>query len=126
DNNARLSVSATGLPLSQSLHHHDEVFAAAFSPDDKMVLTGSKDCFARLWDTATGILLKTFAHDRSVNAVAFSPDGKYVLTGGDRSARMWDARTGERLSPALSHQGPVFRSEEHTSELQSRGHLVCR
>src|SRR5690625_5669629 len=23
-------------------------------------------------------------------------------------------------------QGEVFRSEEHTSELQSRGHLVCR
>src|SRR5690625_7055631 len=22
--------------------------------------------------------------------------------------------------------GPTFRSEEHTSELQSRGHLVCR
>src|SRR5439155_25812497 len=24
------------------------------------------------------------------------------------------------------HLGVVFRSEEHTSELQSRGHLVCR
>src|SRR6266702_1706477 len=26
----------------------------------------------------------------------------------------------------VSHDGRVERSEEHTSELQSRGHLVCR
>src|SRR5207253_5383089 len=27
---------------------------------------------------------------------------------------------------ARSHESPAARSEEHTSELQSRGHLVCR
>src|SRR5437870_8846795 len=27
---------------------------------------------------------------------------------------------------SLSDRLPAFRSEEHTSELQSRGHLVCR
>src|SRR3712207_7132002 len=34
----------------------------------------------------------------------------------------------EKLGPmALGHQqGQVFRSEEHTSELQSRQYLVCR
>src|SRR5690625_6170914 len=26
----------------------------------------------------------------------------------------------------LLHSGDIVRSEEHTSELQSRGHLVCR
>src|SRR5439155_24895563 len=30
-----------------------------------------------------------------------------------------------RRAPSFS-KGPVPRSEEHTSELQSRGHLVCR
>src|SRR5690625_5397500 len=31
------------------------------------------------------------------------------------------------LSPPRVHiDGEVWRSEEHTSELQSRGHLVCR
>src|SRR5437660_8332125 len=29
-------------------------------------------------------------------------------------------------SAKLSRSGPGPRSEEHTSELQSRGHLVCR
>src|SRR5690625_5944543 len=26
----------------------------------------------------------------------------------------------------MAHEGFILRSEEHTSELQSRGHLVCR
>src|SRR5439155_8820281 len=37
--------------------------------------------------------------------------------------RRW---VGIDLGLALSHDAIHFRSEEHTSELQSRGHLVCR
>src|SRR5690625_6059127 len=36
------------------------------------------------------------------------------------------AGTGEPLRPRRDRQQPADRSEEHTSELQSRGHLVCR
>src|SRR5690625_1225359 len=32
----------------------------------------------------------------------------------------------EEPTPILSGEGKQKRSEEHTSELQSRGHLVCR
>src|SRR5258708_14739077 len=37
-------------------------------------------------------------------------------------------RQGHRHLPAqgLAHQPPAVRSEEHTSELQSPDHLVCR
>src|SRR2546422_11713831 len=36
-------------------------------------------------------------------------------------------RPASSLRPALSaHRDPEHRSEEHTSELQSRLHLVCR
>src|SRR5215208_8357531 len=31
-----------------------------------------------------------------------------------------------QLPAVVDRAGPVGRSEEHTSELQSRGHLVCR
>src|SRR5690625_6071376 len=38
-----------------------------------------------------------------------------------------DARSTEYASDlAKMILAPIFRSEEHTSELQSRGHLVCR
>src|SRR5439155_7830686 len=33
---------------------------------------------------------------------------------------------GHGLNPLLEDTGMITRSEEHTSELQSRGHLVCR
>ena len=37
-----------------ALEHQDAVYAVAFSPDGKAVLTGSVDNTARLWDAATG------------------------------------------------------------------------
>src|SRR5437660_1448620 len=44
-----------------------------------------------------------------------------LMAGNALVARRWPARS---LSQA--ELLTVFRSEEHTSELQSRGHLVCR
>ena len=71
--------------------HTSIVSAVAFSPDGKLVVTGSNDKTARLWDTATGNPVATLAgHDGSVIAVAFSPDGKLVVTGSaDKMARLW-------------------------------------
>ena len=67
------------------------VYAVAFSPDGKRVLTGSYDKTARLWDAATGEAVATLeGHTGAVDAVAFSPDGKRVLTGSDdKTARLW-------------------------------------
>src|SRR5438309_4069746 len=49
------------------------------------------------------------------------------------TVRLWEDRTrGEIYVPSYDPPGPVFpqtdgkRSEEHTSELQSQFHLVCR
>src|SRR5690625_6375750 len=42
----------------------------------------------------------------------------------DRQANEW--RDGEALFLRCSIWRDAARSEEHTSELQSRGHLVCR
>src|SRR5687768_18079593 len=49
--------------------------------------------------------------------------------GGRAPARRRQARRGGRApgrGAPLGHAGPGARSEEHTSELQSRLHLVCR
>src|ERR1035441_3743473 len=56
--------------------------SVAYSPDGRYVLTGG-DNAARLWDAATGQLLRVFAgHALPVNSVAFSPDGR---SGHERS-----------------------------------------
>ena len=76
--------------------HQNVVLAVTFSPDGKIVLTGSRDYTARLWDAATGRpLALPMTHQNVVTSVSFSPDGKTVLTGSyDKTARLWDATTG--------------------------------
>ena len=89
--------------------HQGWVWAVAFSPDGKTVLTGSDDKTARLWDAATGQPIgQPMVHQDWVNAVAFSPDGKAVLTGSsDKTARLWDAADGRPLGQPMAHQDAV-------------------
>src|SRR5690625_5757610 len=44
----------------------------------------------------------------------------------NRGKRYTGAPNDNRIVPRRRHLAPARRSEEHTSELQSRGHLVCR
>ncbi|HEV3344184.1 MAG TPA: TIR domain-containing protein [Pirellulales bacterium] len=54
-------------------------------------------------------LYLTLVHEGRVNAVAFSPDGRTVLTGGDdKTAQLWDARTGQARGEPLKHDGSVY------------------
>jgi WD40 repeat protein len=47
-------------------------------------------------------------HRGTVWSVAFTPDSKAVLSGGgDRTARLWDARSGKLLQSLQGHKGPV-------------------
>ena len=83
--------AATGTPVGTPMRHRDRASALAFSPDGKMILSGSWAGTARLWDAATGILVKGPLNVRGgVSSVAFSPDGKTILTGGYAgTARLW-------------------------------------
>jgi WD40 repeat protein/transcriptional regulator with XRE-family HTH domain len=108
---AALTGAATlDYPLQIFTGHTDGLYAVAYSPDGKSVLTGSTDETARLWDARTGAELRRFiGHTAAVEAVAFSPDGRFAATGGlDATARLWDAQTGHELCTFSDAASDVF------------------
>lgn len=93
------------LALRQSLTQHYEVARmeghtlfvtkVAFSPDGKLVVTGSRDETAHVWEAQTGqSVAELRGHAGDVGVAAFSPDGNLVVTaGGDGMARVWESGT---------------------------------
>ena len=93
-------------PLA-TMVHQDSVSAVGFSPDGKLLASGSRDNTVRVWDLATGKELQRFSHDSPVNAVSFSPGGKLLASGSeDKTVRLWDLATGKELQ-RFSHDSSV-------------------
>lgn len=64
--------------------HRHVVSSLAFSPDGKILASGSTDNDIRLWDTHTGKHKKTLmGHTNCVNNVSFSPDGTTLVSSSD-------------------------------------------
>ena len=85
------------------------VNSVVFSPDGRCALSGTNDSALRLWDMATGGILRLFrGHEGPVNSVAFDPEGRYALSGSaDATLRLWDVATGDVLRLFRGHEGPV-------------------
>jgi len=76
------------------------LYAAEFSPDGRSVATAHDDRLARMWDVATGRLIRTFrGHTDSVLSVTFDQQGKRLVTASaDRTVRIWDVNAGTEIS----------------------------
>ncbi|HAT14592.1 MAG TPA: hypothetical protein DCS91_14415 [Microcoleaceae bacterium UBA11344] len=90
--------------------HANQVWAVSFSPNGKLLATGSADKTVKLWDTTTRKEIKTLSgHTDGVYAVSFSPNGKLLATGSrDNTVKLWDTTTDKEIKTLTGHTDAVL------------------
>ncbi len=93
-----------------SFSPHGAVASARYSPDNTLIVTGSWDNSAKIWDARTGKAIKKLegGHTGFVNTALFHHDGTKVLTASDDgTAKLWSVATGEVLRTYAGHTDRV-------------------
>ncbi|MCX6922356.1 MAG: WD40 repeat domain-containing protein [Verrucomicrobia bacterium] len=115
--------------------HSAALTSAAFVPGERQILTGSQDGSAKLWDcdfSNDAVIFEDAGTTAKVTAI--SPDGRYVLSfateelANNRTryhpVRLWDARTGKRLTELPEQAGFItslgFTPDSRLAILRSR------
>ncbi|WP_072621757.1 serine/threonine-protein kinase [Spirulina major] len=85
--------------------HQSFINSVTISPDSQTVITGSADKTIKVWDLATGAILRTLTgHDSFVNAIALSPDGQFLISGSaDKTIKVWQINTGQLIRTLTGH-----------------------
>ncbi len=98
-------------PQSQMLSGHTSwVRSVAFSPDGRLLASGSDDQTVKLWDVNSAQRIRTLkGYARGIRSVAFSPDGQTLASGSeDQRVRIWDIANEQCLRSLDQHSERVW------------------
>jgi WD40 repeat protein len=81
------------------LRHGSQIYTIAYSPDGKLLASGSAHGELRLWDAATGKLVQRFVDPFGsvFHVIAFSPDGELLASDKGGTFGLWQVSTGKKL-----------------------------
>ncbi|KAF1916344.1 WD40-repeat-containing domain protein [Ampelomyces quisqualis] len=91
--------------------HKKPISIIRFSPDGRLIASGSADCTIKLWNANTGALEHTLeGHLAGISALTWSPDSRILASGSDdKSIRLWDPQKGiAHPTPLLGHHNYVY------------------
>lgn len=107
--------AATGKELRRWRVDETRVYAACWLPGQQVIATGGADKSIHLWDTESGAKLRDLeGHTGTVYDLEAFEDGRILSCSSDRTARVWNATSGEMLHTfkygTLARRG-VFSSD---------------
>jgi WD40 repeat protein/tetratricopeptide (TPR) repeat protein len=124
------------------LPHDDVVYVTGFSDDAGLIVTGTRNQTAQVWDRKTGGMLGApLVHkENAVKKVSFSHDGRCVATVNATDSdgdliRIWDWQTAREVSERIMTEGVVkslsFSRDDSmimaaSSALSDPGRVYCR
>lgn len=82
DGSIRMYDAVSGDKLGSVKEHHGSVNKIAFSKDKTLLISASSDMTAKLFESKTLELLKTYRASEPLNTAALSPIKKHVVLGG--------------------------------------------
>jgi hypothetical protein len=112
--------------------HRDSVLCVAFSPDGKLLASGSYDGSMKVWNVADGTVLREFvhpnlkpaaetasppvapkAHPGRIDSLRFTPDGQRIVTVGNAPKyqgylAVWAVGDGQLLHGEELALGPLY------------------
>jgi WD40 repeat protein len=108
--------------------HQNFVTSIAWSPDGKLIASGSYDATVQIWNATSGERLFPYDQREIVLTIAWSPNGKLIASGGTEqitgnSVQVWDATSGHMLIQGFAPQSQ-YVSRQHSSSLLDCGHWL--
>lgn len=100
--------TTTGNELQTLPGHIMGITALGFTPEGRLLASGSMEGAVKIWDVAAGRELNTLnLNSGLVMALFFSPDGKWLATtsSADANVRVWDVASGQELHSFSSAPG---------------------
>jgi U3 small nucleolar RNA-associated protein 13 len=102
------------------LAHDKDINAMDVSPNDKLMVTGSQDKTAKLWNASDGGLVGVLrGHRRGIWSVQFSPVDQCVLTASaDTTLKLWAVSDCSCIKTFEGHTMSVLKAVFITRGMQ--------
>jgi WD40 repeat protein len=96
-------------PSLYSLESHTKIVnSVVVTPDGQQIISGSADDTIKIWDLASGQLLRSLrSGQHGVTSVAVTPNGRQVVSAGYKTIRVWDLTSGQLLRSMDGHTDVV-------------------